>query len=313
MTALALPDTSLDLSRPFTRADAIRVGLDPKLLRGSRFRRLFRGVYVLRSTPVNPFLRTQAALALHSPAAFASHTSAARAYELPVPSLAAEHISVLRQQDRRSRSGIVVHVAPADARVRIVAGSRVSAPLQMFVELASLLALVDLVVVGDALVRMFRITVEDLRAWCADSQDPHAPEARLAAAYVRAEVDSPMETRLRMLIVLAGLPEPRVNHILYDSRGRVRVRLDLSYPLPKLIVEYDGRQHADDPAQWKRDLERREFFDDEEWRILVVTSDGIYREPEQTLMRVRRALVSRGCPGVPRHLSEAWRPHFQVR
>ena len=44
------------------------------------------------------------------------------------------------------------------------------------------------------------------------------------------------ESRLRMLIVLAGLPEPKVNHKLLDERGRVRRRLDLSYPDLRLIV-----------------------------------------------------------------------------
>ena len=313
MAAVAVPETPLDLSRPFTRADAVRAGIDPKLLRGSRFRRLFRGVYVLRSTKVNPFVRAQAALAVHPPGAFASHVSAARAYRLPVPHCPDEHVSVLRQEDRRRRPGVVSHVARPGALVRMVNGVPVSPPLQMFVELASMLSLVDLVVVGDAIVKMFGIAVDELMSWCAASGDRHAPAARAAASYVRGEVDSPMETRLRMLIVLAGLPEPEVNHKLRDERGRVLVRLDLSYPHLKLIVEYDGRQHLDDPAQVKRDRERREYFDDEEWRILVVTSEGIYRQPEATLLRVRRQLVARGCPGVPRQLAEAWRPYFPVR
>ncbi len=81
----------------------------------------------------------------------------------------------------------------------------------MFVELASLLTLVDLVVVGDHLVRRRRTTCADLVAWCAQSSDRGAQAARRAAAYVRDRVDSPMETRVRMLIVLAGIPEPEVN------------------------------------------------------------------------------------------------------
>lgn len=311
--AVAVPETPLDLHRPFTRADAIGVGIDPKLLRGSRFRRLFRGVYVLRSTTVNPFVRAEAALVIHPPVAFASHVSAARVYGLPVPHCPDEHVTVLRQEDRRRRPGIVSHVARPGARIRVVRGVRVSAPLQMFVELASMLSLVDLVVVGDALLKTFGFEVEELLSWCAASVDRHAPAARVAAGFVRAEVDSPMETRLRMLIVLAGLPEPIVNHKIHDARGRVLMRLDLSYPALRLIVEYDGRQHLDDPAQVKRDRERREYFDDQEWRILVVTSEGIYREPENTLLRVRRQLVARGCSGVPRQLNEAWRAHFPVR
>ena len=36
----------LDTRRPFTRADALAAGISPKMLRGSRFRHIFRGVSV---------------------------------------------------------------------------------------------------------------------------------------------------------------------------------------------------------------------------------------------------------------------------
>ncbi|MBY9075419.1 hypothetical protein K1X13_11365 [Nocardioides sp. WL0053] len=48
------PTTALDLRRPFTRADAVRAGISPRVLRTSRFRRIFRGVYVLREQPGLP-------------------------------------------------------------------------------------------------------------------------------------------------------------------------------------------------------------------------------------------------------------------
>jgi len=313
MSAQALAEAPLDLSRPFTRADAIEAGVDPRLFRGSRFRRIFRGVYVLRSTPVNPLVRTQAALAIHSPEAYASHVSAARVYRLPSFSFPDEHVTVWRQEDRRTRPGIRAHVADPRARVTTHRGVRVSPPLQMFVDLASMLSLVDLVVVGDAVLKMFGMTAEQLVTCCASSTAPHAPVARVAASYVRDEVDSPMESRLRMLIVLAGLPEPEVNYELRSTDGRVLARFDLCYPRLRLIVEYDGRQHAEDTTQWHHDLERREYLDDEHWRILVVTAKGIYQEPERTLGRIRAALVSRGGAGVPRRLAEVWRPHFPVR
>jgi len=63
-------------------------------------------------------------------------------------------------------------------------------------------------------------------------------------------------------------------------------------------------------VQWNSDLERREEFDDDGWRILVVTAKGIYREPERTLARVRKALIARGHTRVPRRLSDEWRLHF---
>ena len=45
-------ETPLDIRRPFTRADALAAGIIPKLLRGSRFRRLFPGVYISAEVPI---------------------------------------------------------------------------------------------------------------------------------------------------------------------------------------------------------------------------------------------------------------------
>ncbi len=298
----ARPEPVLDIRRPFTRADAVRAGVPPSILRTSRFRRIFRGVYVSADVPDSPFVRAEAALVLHPPTAFVSHTTAARLYDLPVPADPQVHVTVPADRDRRSRPEIRCHVATKPPRVAAVRGIRVSHPFQMFVELASMLSLVDLVVVGDALVKLFNCPAERLVEECRSSSDRHAATALGAARYVREEVDSPMETRLRMLIVLAGLPEPEVNFKIRDTDGRVRRRLDLSYPALRLIVEYDGRQHIERELNWDSDLDRREEFDDEHWRILVVTAKGIYREPGRTVTRVQRALKARGCRDLPPRL-----------
>ncbi len=49
-----------------------------------------------------------------------------------------------------------------------------------------------------------------------------------------------METRLRLLLVLAGLPEPTVNVIVRGPDGEWLRRFDLCYPIFRLVVEYDG-------------------------------------------------------------------------
>ena len=194
----------------------------------------------------------------------------------------------------------------------VLRGLRISAAAQMFVEVAPLLGLVDLVVVGDALVRLGRVTPDELRASCAASRLPAAGTARRAASYVRGRVDSPMETRLRMLLVLAGLPEPQVDHRIHDSDGRVLYRFDLSYPDLRIVVEYDGRQHRADLGQWDHDTDRQDWFDAEGWLHVPVFSRGIYRDPAKTLRRVEAALRSRGAV-LPRSLSDDWRPHFPQR
>lgn len=300
----------LDTHRPFTRADAIAAGIDPRLLRGKRFRKIFKGVYISADLPPSPLHRVEAAVILHPRGAFATHVSAARVYGVPVPGLAEEHVGVFDARDRRRRTDIRSHVVPSGTPVTTHRGIPVSMPVPLFIQLASLLSLVDLVIVGDALVRRKAFTPEQLVHACDTSTDRYAAAALRAALLVREGVDSPMETRLRLLIVLAGLPEPEVNFQVRDADGRVIRRFDLSYPALKLIVEYDGRQHAEDPEQYASDIYRRETLDTWQWRIVVVTAKGIFQRPEETLARVRAALVDRGARALPPRFDETWRAHF---
>lgn len=306
--AAAMSGQDFDVRTPFTRAEALTRGITDAQLRGRGYRQVLNGYYVCATAAADTTQRVRAALRIHPPGAFASHLTAARLYGLPVPASSDLHISVFDRNDRRQRTGVRSHVARADTTVELRRGVRVSSPSDTFMALATLLDLVDLVVVGDALVKRGLATPAVLVAAAAHSGERGAIRARKAARYVRAGVDSPMETRLRMLIVLAGLPEPTVNYILRDLAGDWLARFDLSYPDLKLIVEYDGRQHADDAAQWEGDIERREFLADGGWKLVVVTSKGIYREPERTLQRIAEALRRCGCRiSAP---SDAWRPHF---
>jgi hypothetical protein len=261
---------------------------------------------------MTPKVRAQAALVPFHASAFASHASAARIHGVPIPTLPDEHVTVLKPGHRRLRPDIQCHLRSGGATV-VIDGTRVSDYCQMFVELAELLSLVDLVVVGDNLIRHGRTSCADLTRFCQASVLPGAGLARRAAGYVRERVDSPMETRLRMLIVLAGLPEPEVNVTVRTADGEPLRRYDLSYPAAKVIVEYDGRQHIEREDSWESDLDRREAIDDEGWRILIVTSSGVFREPDRTLQRISRLLSARGLPGVPRRLTDDWRPHFPGR
>ena len=304
-----MAEPSLDTSRPFTRAQGRAAGNDPARARVGKFKRILFGVYVAADVEVTPTMRAEAALALFDSTAYASHLSAARVHRVPVPTHPDEHVTVTEKRHRRRPQGVVPHVNPRP-EVTIVNGVRVSAPAQMFVELASLLNLVDLVVVGDHLVRQGKVSLRGLVRACDQSKARGAQAARRAVGYVRERVDSPMETRLRMLIVLAGLPEPEVNLTLRDVDGQPLRRYDLSWPSVRVIVEYDGRQHIEREQNWESDLERREAIDDDGWRILVVTSRGIYREPQRTVMRVWRLLRSRRLAGVPGRPGDAWRPHF---
>jgi hypothetical protein len=302
----------LDVRRPFSRSAALAAGLSDRQLQSGRFHRPHTGVYVASDVELTPVIRAEAALVPFGPAAFASHATAARVWELPVPALPDEHVTVLTDGERRARTGVRCHQVPrgSSPSVMAVGGVRVSSPEQVFAELATQLTLVDLVVVGDQLVRRGHVSLGRLRAFCAAWTGPCAAHARAAVAFVRERVDSPMETRLRLLIVLAGLPEPRVNLTYGEDDGLTFRRYDLSWPEVKVIVEYDGRHHIERVEQWESDLERREAIDDSGWRILVVVASGIYAHPGRTLDRIHRLLLARRLPGVPSRLGPAWRRHF---
>ena len=188
---------------------------------------------------------------------------------------------------------------------------RLTSPARLFLDLAAELDLVELVVLGDWMLRERMISLAALTAYCAAANVPQAAHAVRAASYVREAVESPMESRLRMLLVLAGLPEPRINLEIRDDMGIVVMRLDLSYPGVKVAVEYDGRQHADSARQWERDVERRNDLTARGWLLITVTSRGIYRDPQDTIDRVWNALQQRSLRGL-RRPTTAWRRHFAV-
>lgn len=299
----------LDVRRPFTRAAGLAAGLSPKSLRGPRFRSLLRGVFVDASVRHWDEERIDAALLLHDATAFASHASAARLLRVPIPTGPDEHVTVLHPHHRRRREGVVCHLG-VDTDVIQVRGRRCSNALALFGQLAGSLELVDLVVVGDHLVRRGLVTATALRDRVSAMPGSTGRHARRAAAYVRADVDSPMETRLRMLLLLAGIPEPTINHTIRDVQGEPIRRFDLSWPGVRVIVEYDGRHHVVREETWERDLERREWIDDDGWRLLVVTSRGIYVDPARTVERVFGLLRARRLPGLPTRPRDDWRPHF---
>ena len=190
-------------------------------------------------------------------------------------------------------------------------GFAIFTPEQTFWDLAAVgIGLMDLVVVADGLIKASHTSPQRLIEATAQWDSKGCRLARRAASLARNCVDSPQETRLRLLLVLAGLPEPRVNLIIRGRDGSWRRRYDLAYEQLRLIIEYDGRQHAEDLQQWRTDIFRREELDQIRWRLVIVTSEGIYHEPLRTLERVRDALLECGAVGIRRTFKPEWRLHF---
>lgn len=276
-------------------------------LTGPKFQKVFHGVYVRAGVRLDPVERSRAALMIF-PDAFASHKTAARIWGGVIPDDQQVHISVTPGRVRSRRRGITPHVARDQSDVRVHRGVRVSSPARCFCELATDgCGLVDLVVLGDSLIKVEAVTVDELIVAADSWSGRRAAVASRAARLVREGVDSPMESRLRMLIVLAGLPEPVVNFVIRHENGEWQLRFDLCYLELKLIVEYDGDQHAVDPRQRARDLERREAIENMGFRILVVQKHQFYDRPDQVLERIARARVDRGAGRETCRVRSTWR------
>lgn len=298
-----------DAAHAISRAEARRLGISDRELAGSGYRKVATGRYLPSDIKPHPAHAIRVALACHPEGAVATHHSAARMLGAPVPAHPEEHVTVRDPDNRRRRLGVRCHVLQiAEADVMIMEGLRLSRPNRMFVELARFLGLVDLVVLGDWLVQANHTTVSSLRLYCRASLEQHAGRATYAANLVRARSESPRESRLRLLLALAGLPSPEVNAEVFSDEGEFLARLDLAFRIVRIAVEYDGGQHADQ-AQWEADVARRQRLEDLGWRVIVVTNTQLYRRPAEIIRVVARALEERGLEVGP--LSDDWRPHFR--
>jgi hypothetical protein len=133
-----------------------------------------------------------------------------------------------------------------------------------------------------------------LRSWA--REHPRYPGiARLRRAIELAEpaTESVMETRLRLLLVMAWLPRPLAQVHLYDEGGDFLGRPDFYYPLHRLTIEYDGAYHRENLT---RDNRRQNRLVDAGYRLLRFTAGGcavrsrLGRGPRET-GTLRRARV----------------------
>jgi hypothetical protein len=156
--------------------------------------------------------------------------------ELTVPNT---HIS--------NRAGVQIRrTTLAPVEIVQLRGHSVTSAFRTAVDLGSRRVLLDAVIALDMALHKRIVDLTDLRSYCEENRGAKSI-ARLRRAIELAEpaTESPMETRLRMLLVMARLPRPRAQVPLHDQQGRFMGRPDLYYTEHKLGLEYDGATHRD--------------------------------------------------------------------
>jgi hypothetical protein len=309
---------------PFTVDRGVALGLSARVLEGNRFRRPWSGVRTLREAPESLVDRCRAvALVLPESAIFSHDTAlhlggwltpelgdgqARYTAREPDPSVPI-HVTVPLHDVRPQRHGVVGHrsdLSPDD--ILDMNGLRVTSPRRTWCDLADGASEVDLVILADALRRRFGHGEDGLGTQLGTWTGRRGIRTlRRALSRSRDGVDSPMETRLRLIFEDAGLPEPVVNRWVTRDDGAPIHCPDMSWPTWRVAADYDGGHHGDRNSEgdvrrgrasdWRQrqDTSRRDLLEEVGWSLRVFTSFDVFRSPDRAVERMRTALRMAGA------------------
>jgi very-short-patch-repair endonuclease len=176
-----------------------------------------------------------------------------------------------------------------DADVRTVRRRRCTAGLRTALDIARCEPLVEAVVALDVLLAQVVVGKGELAeaAVAGRGGARGVQRVRRAVALADGRAESPPESRLRVLLALAGLPAVP-QHTVRDAAGEFVARVDLAYPDRRVAIEYDGAWHAES-GQFAKDRRRLNRLVAAGWTVLHVTAADM-RNPEALVARIRALL-----------------------
>lgn len=185
-------------------------------------------------------------------------------------------------------------VLPGTDRTRF-AGLPVTTALRTAFDLGRQGPRADALVAVEALLHRRVVKLPALCTYAAERDGwPGAPLLRDVLALANPLSESPMETRLRLILLDAGLGPLTAQHDVHDARGRFVARVDLAWPALRVAVEYDGDHHRE-PAHFRQDVARLNALRAAGWLVLRFTADDVLRHPRATVALVRQALHERAA------------------
>lgn len=250
---------------------------------------------------------------------FFSHVTAAVIWGLPLPMRLLRAVfdpaeprglDVAAFAPRRAprASGVRGHELQSRlTHVRTHKGLRVASPSTTWVLLAPMLQVDELIGLGDALVRVPRrrgmergtsadalATIDQLADAIHAGRRIGASKLRDALPHVRVGSASTGETRVRVALQRAGLPEPALDIDVFARDGTPIGYTELAYPDHRLLIEYEGDHHRLDRTQWDRDIEKHAECVAAGWTVIRLTARHAYPSPAPAVHRVREALIRAG-------------------
>ena len=193
----------------------------------------------------------------------------------------------------RSRTGLAVRCTAVEVGDCVeIRGLRATSLNRTLCDLSAQLVCVDALCVIDMAVAARRTDRRTLIEYAGDVRGRPGASRLRQLAELAAPAESPMETRLRWLLLNSRLPRPEVQADLRDDDGRFIGRADLYYPAARLVIEYDGANHRDRLVE---DNRRQNLLVNAGFRLLRFTASDL-AQPAVVVAQVQRALASRPTP-----------------
>jgi hypothetical protein len=281
--------------QPFRGRQAVRDGHLTNYRLRTRYRALYRDVYVSNDVVVTAAVRARAAWLWAEGRGVLSGVSAAAV--LGTKWLDGEHPAELVRADRHRVPGILVRsydLAPEE--VCVVSDMRVTTAARTAFDLGRTLSQDRAVPLIDALMAATGVKPSDLTA-LADVRPGLSGTRRLRTTALLCDggAESPQESRVRLMLVNDGVPAPETQIEFRDQYGHPFIRIDMGWREWKVAVEYDGVQHWSDRRQRSWDIERIALLEAMGWVVIRVSAEMLTR-PYVIIDRVRTKLRAAGCP-----------------
>ncbi|MDT5065497.1 MAG: hypothetical protein QOK02_1652 [Mycobacterium sp.] len=279
---------------PFLGTEALAAGTVTDHRLRTSYVAVHRNVYVPRGAELTAADKAVAAWLFTRRAAVVAGMSAAALHgsRWIDPTLPAE----INRPGRDKVAGILLHSdALADDETCMIDGIPATTPARTAFDIGRRRGLEAAVIRLDALMQATKLKTPDIDLLV----ERHAGargiiQLRNAISLVDSGAESPQESRTRLLLVAAGLPQPTTQIEVHDADGYFVARVDMGWRQYKVDVEYDGAQHWTDAGQWSRDIDRIAELNALRWTIVRVSSEMLRYRPATVVARARTALRERG-------------------
>lgn len=199
-------------------------------------------------------------------------------------------IEVIAEHTRR-RKGVLVHeerIAPDE--ITCIANLPVTTVTRTAWDIARHLPRDIAVVHLDALAAATGMTFQEVIALAGRYRGARGIRcARTALSLMDAGSQSPEETRLRLILIDAGLSAPRTQ--IRVSDGYNEAFIDMGYDEPMVGLDYEGAHHSENRGQYVYDIGRADLIDRQGWIDIRVVKEHSRRFITH---RVREAFARRG-------------------